>query len=117
MQSVHKVSEPTCILGDCRQGVQPDCTCYFDIQGTVYWGASCLMFFKPSFTGLSARGYRLVIKLRIYFKETARVGVKSVYKGTEPTLTELCWGGAFVYGFRTYLQGTVCKECSLIVFF
>ena len=44
------------------------------IRGTVCLGASCLTVSKPSSMGLSARGYRLFIRLRTYFLGTARVG-------------------------------------------
>ena len=39
---------------------------------------------------------------------------QSVYKVSEPTCRQLS-GGAFVYSFRTYLQRTVRRKCSLIL--
>ena len=42
--------------------------------------------------------------------------MQSVYEVSEPTSSKLCLCRAFEYGFRTYLQGTVGRECSLNVF-
>ena len=79
-------------------------------------GGSCFfMVSKPSSRGLPARGFRLFIRLITYF-QGSKSGVRYVYKFSELTLMKLRLCRAFVYGFQTYLQGTVDRECSLNVF-
>ena len=107
---------PNLVPGDCRQRVQLVLLVLNLYPGYYLLGVhSFFTVSKTSTRGLSARGYRLFIRLRIYFHRS-KSGVQSVYKVSEPTSRKLCLGRAFVYGFRAYFQGTVSRKCSLNVF-
>ena len=63
-------------------------------------------------------GYRLfVYKVKNLLPEDCKSGMQSVYKVSEPTSRELSAVYAFLYGFQTYLQGTVCRVCILFLHF
>ena len=57
--------------------------------------------------GLSAGGYRLFIKLRTYFMGTARVWCSLFIRFLKLTSRKLSAWVESLYGFQTYLQGTV----------
>ena len=58
-----------------------------------------------------------VYKVKHILPGDCKSGVQSVYKVSELTSRELsAWVEPFQNAFRTYLQGTVDRECSLNVF-
>ena len=117
VQLVYTVSKPTCrglsaVGADCLYGFQTY------LQGTVGW--RCSLFTR--FPNLPAGDCRLEVQL-VYTvsKPTCRdclPDVQPVYTVSKPTCRGLTAGGAACcYGFQTFLQGTVCRLCSLFIRF
>ena len=81
----------------------------------------CILFyrFQTFLHGTVNQGYRLFIKFGTYFQGTARVGcslfIRFLNVATSRELS--AWMEPFLYGFQTYLQGTVGRECSLFYLF
>ena len=82
------------------------------ILGTFCKGYILLLWFPNLLPGDYQLGIEAVYKVKKLLTGDCKSGVQSVYKVSEPTSKEL---SAFLYGFRTYLQGTVGREYRQIL--
>ena len=85
---------------------------------TVRWEYSLFIWFKTYFQGTVCWGCSLIIRFLNLPPANCLPAVKHVYTVSEPTCRGLSTGGAAcLYGFQTYLQGTICWRCSLFIRF
>ena len=99
MQLVYTVSKPTS-------------------RGLSAGGAACLYGFKTYLQGTVCCRCSLFIRFPNLPAGDCLLKVTLVYTVSKPTSRGLSTeGAACLYGFKTYLQGTVCCRCSLFICF
>ena len=113
----YTVSKPTCrrlSVGGaaCLYGFQTY------LQGLSFGGAACLYGFQTYLQGTVGWRCCLFIRFPNLPAGDCLLEVQLVYTVSKPTCRGLSVGGAAcLYGFQTYLQGTVCCRCSLFIRF
>ena len=117
VQLVYTVSKPTCrglsaVGSACLYGFQTY------LQGTVCWRCSMCIRFPNLPAGTVGKRCSLFIRLPNIPPGDCPIEVQLVYTVSKPTCRRLSAGGAVsLYGFQTYLQGTVCWRCRMLIRF